>query len=87
MTEQEVQRIAEEAACKAVRQTFRLFGVDTNDQNSVNDFRSDLVHARKMRRMWDGATGRVSMGIIVAVSIAGIVWAADWIKAFFGVRT
>ena len=86
MDQADIERIAQSAAEAAVHQTFRLFGVDTKDQASINAMRADLVHARKMRRIWDGAAGRITLGIVTAIVVAGIVWASDWIKLALGVK-
>lgn len=86
MDQADIERIAQSAAEAAVHQIFRLFGVDTEDQDSVNAFRADLVHARKMRRIWDGAAGRITLGIVIAIVVAGVVWASDWIKIVLGFK-
>ncbi len=69
--------VAEAAAHEAVRETFRLLGVDIDDQASVNAFRADLVYARKLRRMGDRA-GTAAFRAIVTVAITA---AAAWLIA------
>lgn len=86
LTRREAEAIADQAAHKAVHETFRLFGVDTDSQQSVNEFRADLVHARKIRRLWDGAGGRVFGGLLLAFLIGGIVMASDWLKFVFSIK-
>jgi hypothetical protein len=46
----EIQATAAQAAHEAVRATFRLLGIDVDDQDSVNALRADLVFARDRRK-------------------------------------
>ena len=76
MTDEDIKALASEAASKAVWQTFRMFGVDTEDQDSVNEFRHDLVFARELRRTTKGVQSKVLMvviGILVAGGIAAML--------------
>lgn len=72
---------AERAADKTVRELFRLLGVDIASQDQLNEFRADLVHARKMRRLWDRAGGHVLMIIISIATGAFLVAMWDTIRA------
>ena len=86
--EDELHRIAAEAAELAAKdalaQTFRLFGLDIFDQDQVNEFRADLIYARRLRKLSD----RVSVVMVWSVG-GGIVAGAlmmfwDGIKAALG---
>jgi len=65
--EQELRRIAHdaaEAAAKQVqRETFAFMGVDVSDQTSINRFRADLVYAHRLRRLSE----RLGVGVALAV--------------------
>ncbi len=68
--------IAEEAAEKAVRETFALLGVDVNNQESVDAFREDLRFSRGMRK-------RAEQGVdaffkLLFASIAAAIVSAIW---------
>ena len=76
MTNEEIKELAEQSAQEAVRQTFRMFGVDTDSQDSVNEFRSDLVFAREMRRATKSAQNKIMMVVISVLVVAGC--AALW---------
>lgn len=84
-SEHDLARMAEDAAergaYKAVHELFRLLGVDISSQDQLNEFRADLIHARKMRRLWDRAGGHVLMIIISVATGAFIVAMWDTIKA------
>lgn len=67
--------IAERAAQHAVHETFRLFGVDTNDQNSINAFRSTLVFSHNLRKTSEKAW-YTTVGVIVAAAVGFALHAA-----------
>jgi hypothetical protein len=74
-----VQSVAEEAADKAVRETFLLLGVDVSNPESVSEFRDDLRFGRTLRK-------RSEQGIdaffkIVFLTIAGSIVTA-FVKHF-----
>lgn len=76
----QVEEIASTASRKAINETFRLLGVDTADQASLNEFRADLVHARSMRRMSDRAT-TVAWTVCITAIVGGLIAAvAGWFK-------
>lgn len=58
----------------SLHETFRALGVDLEDQDSLNAFRSDLVHARKMRRLSERA-GTAAIGVLVTAIVGGILGA------------
>lgn len=72
----EAEAIAEKATCKTIERVFTLLGVDINDKQSVNAFRADLMHARRMRKMTERAAMAAVWGITVAV-IGGVL-ALTW---------
>lgn len=82
MEKGEVREVAKEAAKEAVKETFSLLGVDITEQDEINDFRADLVFARKQRRMSEAVKSRVVMMVVLGVTIGTIVTFSDWIKAF-----
>lgn len=76
----ELHDIADLAAAKAARsvthETFRLLGVDIDNQDSLNSFRSDLVYANRLRKTSERAQ-LAALGIIVSV-VVGAALAALW---------
>lgn len=73
MTEKEIEDIAFAAADQALESLFRALGVDINNQDSINNFRRDLIFAREFRKFSTGAASKVALvvlGAIVAGSIA-----------------
>lgn len=68
--------VAEEAAERAVRDTFRLIGVDVDDHASVESFREDISFSRGMRK-------RAEQGVevffkLIMASVATAVVSAVW---------
>jgi hypothetical protein len=78
MTDADVERIATEAARRAVRETFLALGVNAADPESVVEMQKDFAHIRDSRlafvamktRAYMVATGTVVTGIIAAVWMA-----------------
>lgn len=68
--------VAEEAAEKAVRETFFLLGVDIDDIDSVNSFREDLQFGRKLRLKAEEGTNQF-FKVVIGVLIAGFLWAVE----------
>lgn len=67
---------ARKAAKEVMRETFRMFGVDPDDQDSVNEFRADLIYMRDLRKMSRNVWGKV-----VLILVTGCL---TWIVATFG---
>ena len=63
----EISIVAEAAAHKAVAQTFALLGVDIYDQDSLNDLRDTLLHARKIQRLSERAGFMAAMAVVGAI--------------------
>ena len=68
--------VAEEAAEKAVRETFLLLGVDVDDHESIESFREDISFSRGMRK-------RAEQGVdvffkLVFASVATAIISAVW---------
>ena len=74
MTKAEITALADRSADRAVRQTFRMFGVDTDDQDSVNAFNSDLKFARELRKTSEGISSKILM-VIIGVAVIGAMTA------------
>ncbi len=72
MTDEEIKTIAEDAASLAVHGTFRMFGVDTQDQDSVNNFRADLVFARELRKATKGVQSKILMIVCTAIVVGAL---------------
>lgn len=72
----EMGEIATLAAHETVRETFRLFGVDIDDQQQVNAFRADLIYARKIRQLSEKA-GTVAWRVFITAIVTGAI-AALW---------
>ncbi len=72
---------AELAAKDALAQTFRLFGLDITDQDQVNAFRADLVHARRLRKLSD------RIGIVMLWSVGGGIVVGALLMFWDGFKT
>ena len=84
----ELERIAQAAANraaeKALRDLFRALGIDIIDQQSLNDFRADLVFTRRSRRFRQHAATRAGM-VAVGVAVVGLMAAAwEGVKTHLG---
>lgn len=64
---------SEEAARKAVKETFAILGVDINDPKQVEEFRKSLRFSDELRSLADKSK------IVVVTAIAGALVAALWI--------
>jgi hypothetical protein len=77
MTDQDqLEHIAEQAAHKAVSQTFAMLGVDISQQSELNTLRDVLLHARKMQKLSERA-GLISFVLLTTAVISGalsFVW-------------
>lgn len=69
---------------EAVHETFRLLGVDTNNQDSLNRLRSDLVSARQVREFRESTTRRFWLVVVGASAIAALTAFWDGIKHKLG---
>lgn len=67
-----IEKIADAAAEGAVRETFKQLGVDVRDQTQLNEFRSDLVYSRKLRRISDRMVPLLLVAIVIGA--LGIAW-------------
>ncbi len=67
-----VEEAAERAASKAMRQTFRLLGVDIEQQDSINSYRADLISAHEVRKLKERG-GVVAVTVIFTAICSGIV--------------
>jgi hypothetical protein len=74
MTEHESQEhLAQCAADRAVDRVFKLlFGVDLDDQAQINEFRTDMQHIRKLRRLSD-KIGATTVAVFVAALVTGVI--------------
>ena len=75
MTEQEVKRIAREAARYAVEETFTKLGVDTSGPDSIIEVQQDFAWLRG-RRILEGKIGTKVVIIFfttVVISVIGVV--------------
>lgn len=59
--------IARSAAHEVLREAFQLFGVDITRQDSVNEFRDDLIHTRRARRLSERIASIVVLSAIPLV--------------------
>ncbi len=80
----DMEDIAEAAASKAVHEVFSNLGVDTNDQGSLNEFRSDLVFVRRQRKRSETIMGRFVLIAVGAVTLAFLSLMWDAIKVKLG---
>ena len=72
MEKWQVEEIAEKASRCAIHETFKLLGVDTKDQKSINDFRADLVNAHRMRRLSESST-TIAWRVLVTAVVSGLI--------------
>ena len=76
--EPEIERCkySEDAADRAVKKVFSVFGVDVDDPKQVADFQQDIIFGRKARAMADkglfAIIGAISVGVAYA-AYRGIV--------------
>ena len=63
---------ADQAANKAVRETFAIMGVDVDNPHDVEDFRRGLRFGNDMRKMAD--KGKIALFLFVITAIAGAFW-------------
>ena len=66
----QLERIAEAAAHKAVAQTFAVLGVDISEQQELNTLRDVLLHARKMQKLSERA-GLLAFALAVTAIVSG----------------
>jgi hypothetical protein len=78
-----IEEAAELAAKQAVRDTFRLLGVDIDDQDQVNAFRADLIHARKLRKLSDSAASTALRVMVTALALTVVGFIIDGIRRSF----
>lgn len=64
-----VEDAAESASKKVVADLFSKLGVDVNDQDQMNDFRSDLVHVRKWRRLVERSAGHMVLVLLTSITL------------------
>ncbi len=86
LSHEEAREIADQAANAAIRQTLSLLGVDVNDQKSINEFRADLVYARRVRLMSERAAAATMWGIAVTVAGGALLVFWDGIKAALRIK-
>lgn len=84
VTETEMKQVAREAADEAVSSTFRALGVDLNDQQQVNEFRSDLIWARRNRRLHEQVGGRALLTIVSILTGAFLLAGWELVRSKLG---
>lgn len=71
MTDDEIRRIAEDAADKAVKKVFAILGVDMVRPSEVEQLRQTLRHAEWVRKVSGtsvmAAVGAIGIGIVAAL--------------------
>lgn len=75
MTEDEVKRIAGEAAKKAVEEVLDKFGIDTEE---AREMQADMVHLRRWRLTTEAVQkqGFLTITIAFVSGLIGLVWLA-----------
>lgn len=68
LTRAEASALAEDAAKKAIAETFKLFGVNTEDFESVEHFRATIDWARRYKRLSERIGGGIVISIITVLS-------------------
>lgn len=79
MTSAEMERVAEEAADKAIQRLFLTFGVDVSNPTAIIEFQSDLKHVRVWRESTEAAK-RHALKTIIGVILSGAV---GWLGLVF----
>jgi hypothetical protein len=65
--------IARRAADQAIDRVFKLlFGVDLEEQAQINDFRADLEHMRRMRKLSE-RVGFTIVAVVVGTVVTGFI--------------
>lgn len=72
-SENDMERIAQEAAHSAVRELFKRFGVDIKDQVQINQFRDGVMFAYSLRKY----TG-VFIGALITAAAFGLWQIMGW---------
>ena len=65
-----IDRVGKKAAREVMHETFKMLGVDLENQSEINHFRADLVHVRSWRRLMEAIRHKA----ILAVIVAGTLW-------------
>jgi hypothetical protein len=79
MTDEEIRRVAEEAANRAVSKVFAVLGVDFADPAEIEDLRRDLRYAGWVRKVSEksilAAIGAMAVGAVAALflGVAGFL--------------
>jgi hypothetical protein len=76
----EIERVAQLAADKTVRQVFSTLGVDLADIESANSFRQDLLWARKARLFHEGVGSKIGAHVLVLLTGGALFALWDWLK-------
>lgn len=83
MSREEIKAIAQEAgeagAKSALKVTFQLLGVDIENVEHVNDFRANLDHARRWRKLIEAAGRKAFLTVVGAAAILGAVILFDYL--------
>lgn len=76
---------AEAGANKALHELFSKLGIDVDQQDSINQFRADLVYARKLRRTSEKLTMAALIAIVGALipGLLTLLWLG--LRSRFGV--
>lgn len=65
--------IARRAAEQAIERVFTLlFGVDLEEQAQINDFRADLEHMRRIRKLSERVSF-TAVAVVVASAVTGLI--------------
>jgi hypothetical protein len=74
----DAERIADDAARRAVAKTFAMLGVNVDVPSEIEEFRRDLRFSNFLRRHSDKAIGAVI--VAAAVGLLGLIYAgAQWV--------
>ncbi len=72
LRKEDAEEIAEACAEKALKRMFQMLGVDIFNQESVNSFRADLIHAHSMRKMTERGQMAALM-VVVGTMVTGLI--------------
>lgn len=73
------EELAKLLAAEAVATTFRHFGVDVKDLDSMEEFRETLTWAKRFRKMGEEVGSRMLIAVVTVITGAAVVGVWAWI--------